>query len=117
MTLPGCTSGAPVSNVWQKSGTEITLVRQTVKVEPRRVVAETHNTLNQLRLHNIKPTLTAVDAVFEFTSARNRNYRVIVTGTGLDTTRIEIIGLKDYVDKEQANLVYQEITRNLFVGR
>ena len=114
--LPGCSSGAPVSNIIAKKGTEITLVRKTVQVEPRRVVDQTFGTLNQPKLQNIRPTQTALDAVFECTSARNRNYRVIVTGTGLKETRIEILGLKDYVDKEQANLIYQEIERNLFVN-
>ncbi|MAX25028.1 MAG: hypothetical protein CMJ19_11035 [Phycisphaeraceae bacterium] len=117
MLLPGCSSGSPVSNVLAKKGTEVTLVRQSVKVEPQRVVAETQNTLAQLRLQNIKPNITAVDAVFEFSSARGRQYRLIVTGTGLNHTRIEILGLKDSVDKEQANLIYQQIERNLFVNR
>lgn len=115
--LPGCQNGAPVTNIMAKKGTEVTLVRQTVKVQPQRVIAETNNTLNQLKLRNIEPTQTAVDAVFEFTSARDRNYKLIVTGIGLNVTRIEIIGLKDSVDKEQASLVYQQIQRNLFVNR
>ncbi|HAI14818.1 MAG TPA: hypothetical protein DCM28_24135 [Phycisphaerales bacterium] len=117
VAVPGCSSGAPVSNVVAKKGTEVTLVRETVKVEPRRVVEQTHSTLSQLRLQDIKPNQTAVDAVFEFSSARGRNYRLIVTGVALNRTRIEIIGLKDYVDKEQAKLIYQEIERNLFVSR
>jgi RNase P/RNase MRP subunit p29 len=114
-TLNGCSSGAPVTNVLAKRGSEVTLVRQTISVEPRRVVAETQNTLNQLKLQNIKTTQTALDAVFEFTSARGRSYRLLVTGTGLNTTRIEIVGLKANVDSEQANLIYAEIERNLFV--
>lgn len=114
--VPGCSNGAPISNVVAKKGTEVTLVRQTVQVEPRRVVAQTYNTLNQLKLQNIRPTQTALDAVFECTSARGRSYRVVVTGTGLNSTRIEILGLKDSVDKEQASLIYQEIERSLFVN-
>ena len=117
LILPGCNSRTPVTNVLVKKGTQVTLVRQTVKIPPQRVVDESLRTLNQLQLKNIKSTQTAVDAVFEFTSARSRNYRLIVTGIGLDTTRIEIQGFKNPVDQEQANLVYDAIERNLFTNR
>ncbi|MBL4702074.1 MAG: hypothetical protein JKX85_12540 [Phycisphaeraceae bacterium] len=117
LTMTGCNNNTPMTNVLAKKGTQVALVRKTVQIEPRRVVEQALNTLNQLQLKNIKPIQTAVDAVIEFTSARSRNYRLIVTGTGLNRTRIEIMGLKHSVDKEQANLIYDEIQRSLFTNQ
>ena len=117
LMLPGCGSGAPMGNMIAKKGTEVTLIRQTVRVEPNRVVTEAINTLNQLQLNEINPSQTAVDAVITFSSARKRQYQLIVTGTSRNTTRIEIMGLKNYVDQEQANLIFEQIENNLYTRK
>lgn len=117
LTLPGCGSGAPIGNLVAKKGTEVILVRQTVRVEPNRVVNEAINTLNQLKLNDINPSQTAVDAVIEFSSARKRQYQLIITGISLNKTRIEILGLKNSVDQEQANLIFEQIENNLYTRK
>ena len=106
-----------MGNMIAKKGTEVTLIRQTVRVEPNRVVTEAINTLNQLQLNEINPSQTAVDAVITFSSARKRQYQLIVTGTSRNTTRIEIMGLKNYVDQEQANLIFEQIENNLYTRK